>query len=211
MNNRTTIFLLIGAFLLLLGIGIIQTMRDMPQAATAPTLTGTEDPLKALRENPNRVFTDFESDAIQAFSILDPYTGATFSLVKTSNNQWESPEFGTGIVSSVAEQLVFAAAVLPYLQIVEAAPPENYADFGLTQADAYVLISIVLKNGIQHGVVVGDVTSDKLGHYGLIDDRTALYVLDARPIAFMVQYLREVYGDTGEATPEAEITETPTG
>lgn len=205
MNNRTTIYLLIGAFLLLLGIGIFQTMRDMPQAAAASTVISTDDPLRELRENPNRIFMDFESEAIQAFSILDPYTGATFTLVNTSNNQWESPEFGAGISPDVAQQLAFAIAVMPYLQKLDAVAPENYADFGLTQADAYLLISIVLKSGAQHGIVIGDVTSDNMGHYGLVDDRDSLYVLDARPIAFIVRYFQILYGETDEA----EETETP--
>ncbi len=203
-NNRTTVYLLVGAFLLLLGISLVQTMRDMPQATVPPT-SSTTDPLQSLRDNPSRIFTDFEQEDIQALSILDPYTGATFSLVHTSNNQWESPEFGQVVTPEIAQQLTFSVAVLPYIQTLEQITSDNYPDFGLTQTDAYLLISIILKNGEQHGIVIGDVTTDSLGHYGLVDDRETLYVLDARPIAFIVQILRTVYGEADEP----EITETP--
>jgi hypothetical protein len=206
-NNRTTIYLLIGAFLLLIGVGILQTMRDMPQAIVPPADSATVDPLQALRANPKRIFTDFEHSDIQALSILDPYTGATFSVVSTSNNQWESPEFGQIVTPEIAEQLTFSVAVLPALQTLEQITPAYYPDFGLTEADAYLVISLVLKNGTQHGMVIGDVTTDSLGHYTLVDDRETLYVLDARPIAFIVQILRTVYGDTDNP----ETTETPTG
>lgn len=205
-NNRTTIYLLIGAFLLLVGIGILQTIRDMPQASVPPANGATVDPLQALRTNPNRIFTDFESNAIQALSILDPYTGATFSVVHTSDEQWESPEFGQVVTSEIIQQLTFSVAVLPFLQTLEQIPSENYPEFGLTQADAYLVISIILRNGVQHGIVIGDVTADGLGHYALVDERDTLYVLDARPIAFIVQILRTVYGDTDN--PPA--TDTPT-
>lgn len=202
MKNRT-LLVLAGIFIVLLIISVIQSNRVI-----APTLNGTpgssNSPADAALNNPNRLFQDFGPTEVVGFSMLDPDTGATFSLLR-EGNAWNSLEFGSGLDSSVAGSLVLTAAVLPYLEKVSDIQPENYGDFGLTQERAFLVLGIVLRNGGQHGVIIGDVAPGNTGHYALVDDRPEVYLLDARPIAYMVSYLRQIYLPA-TATPVATAT-----
>jgi hypothetical protein len=87
--------------------------------------------------------------------------------------------------------------------------PENYAEFGLTEEAAFMLVTVLRKDQTQNGIIIGNVLPDNSGHYALIDDRPEVYALDARAIAFLVSYLRQIYlppTETPVATAEAAAT-----
>lgn len=203
MNNRSTFFILGGLFIVLLIISVVQSNRVVAPPLDATT-GSTLAPAEAALNQPNRIFTDFRPEDIQAFSILDPDTGATLTFIR-DEDRWTSMEFGDVVAGATAETLALTVTILPYLEMLPDVKPEDYEEFGLTDEKAYLLLSVLLKDKTEHAVVIGDVLPDNNGHYALADDRTEVYALDARPIAYLVSYLRQIYLPPTE-TPAATAT-----
>jgi hypothetical protein len=196
--KRNSVFVLLGIFIALLALVALQSLR--------PNTTDTKE-----QGIPNRLFA-WNADQLQAFSIRDPYTNATLSFQRDDKDHWEFVELPEAIPDQEGvERIAITVSVLPYLEVLTEVTPEDYPDFGLTQTDAFLIIVALLKNGEEHTVIVGDVASGNVSHYALVDDRPEVYVLDARPIAFLVSIMKQVYEPTPVPTAEAtaEITTTP--
>ncbi|MCU0511758.1 MAG: hypothetical protein MUE40_04215 [Anaerolineae bacterium] len=204
MKGRSTLLFLTGVFLALLVLTLLQGAPAAPRPAlpdSPPVATAGAAQSQSLLDSPARIFTGFAPAQMQAFSILDPDTGATLSLLR-DGDLWTALEFDRPADPAAAEALAFTMAVLPALETLAEVPPADYAGYGLTEADAFLLLSVLLRDNTRHVALIGDVTPDGLGHYALVDDRPQVVVVDARPIAFIVSYLRQVYlPPTATATP----------
>lgn len=200
MKQNRSLLLLLLAFIILAGIALVQNQSlSTPRPVATAVPSATSEPSINLDQ---RIFADLDASAIVAWQVMDPLTQATMTFTRLDENLWESLEVGIEVDQQVANQLTFTAAVLPYLRILPDVGSERYAEYGLTVEDAYLLLSILLEDNSQHAVLIGDVTPERNGHYALVDDRTEVYVLDARPVAFLTIYLRQFY-DAQHMTPSA--------
>jgi hypothetical protein len=198
MTQRNSLFVLLGMFLALIVLVILQSNRPAEPIPTPES--------QALQ---NRIFEWSEAD-IQAFSIRDPYTGATVTFQRNDANAWEFVEIPDAVPDQQGiNAMAITLSVLPALEVLDQVKKEDYPEFGLTQTDAFLILIALLKNGEQHTVIVGDVASGNISHYAVVDDRPSVYVVDARPIAFLVNVLKQVYEPTPVPTQEAIIEPTP--
>jgi len=194
--KRNSLFILLGVFIALLALVALQSLRK-------------ETPPQESQGIPNRVFA-WDVTQIQAFSIRDPYTNATRSFQRDAKDHWAFVEIPEAIPDQEGvERIAITISVLPYLEVLDQIPSETYPDYGLSQTDAFLIVVALLKNGEQHTVIIGDVASGNISHYALVDDRPEVYVLDARPIAFLVSIMKQVYEPTPTPAATAEITTTP--
>lgn len=201
MTQRNSLFILLGVFIALLALVALRSRPATPSDPNTPqgvpTLGGT-------------LFTWRATD-IQAFSIRDPYTGVTLSFQRDDNNQWQFLEMPQAAPDQQGvEQVALTISILPALEALDQVKPEDYPEFGLTQSDAFLILIALLKNGEQHTVIIGDVAAGNISHYALVDDRPEVYVVDARPIAYLVSLVRQVYEPTPASTAEATAEIVPT-
>ena len=201
MTQRNSLFVLLGVFLALFVLVFLRTRPSAPPESSTPqgvpTLAGMLFPWRA--------------NDVQAFSIRDPYTGVTVSFQRDNDNQWQFLEMPEAVPDqSGVDQVALTIAVMPALEALNQVKPEDYPEFGLTQSDAFLILIALLKNGEQHTVIVGAVATGNVSHYALVDERPEVYLLDARPIAYLVSLVRQVYEPTpvptAEATTEGPVT-----
>lgn len=197
MTQRNTLFILMGVFIGLVILAAIQSAR--PPATPTPSAQGMV----------NRLFSWGVQD-IQAFSIRDPYTGASLGFQRDNNDTWTSIEVPDASADQDAvNQMGLTLAVMPVLEKLDQVTAADYPEFGLTQTDAFLILIAFLKNGEQHTIIIGDVASGNVSHYALVDDHPEVYLLDARPIAYLVAMLKQVYEPTPEGTAQATAEATP--
>jgi hypothetical protein len=195
MTQRNSLFVLLGVFLALFVLVFLRTRPSTPIESSTPqgvpTLAG--------------MLFNWRANDVQAFSIRDPYTGVTVSFQRDNSNQWQFLEMPEAVPDQAGvDQVALTIAVMPALEALNQVKPEDYPAYGLTQSDAFLILIALLKNGEQHTVIVGDVAAGNVSHYALVDDRPEVYVLDARPIAYLVSLVRQVYEPT--PVPTAEVT-----
>jgi hypothetical protein len=199
MTQRNSLFILLGVFVALLVLVFFRARPSTPTESSAPQSTATIT---------GSLFTWRTTD-IQAFSIRDPYSGVTLSFQRNNSGQWESVEVPEAIPDQTGvDQVALTISLLPALEALNQVKVEDYPEFGLTQTDAFLILIALLKNGEQHTVIIGDVAPGNVSHYALVDDRPEVYVIDARPVAYLVSLVRQVYQP--ELVPTAETaTEVP--
>ena len=105
--------------------------------------------------------------------------------------------------------MALTVSILPYRELLDKVKAADYPTFGLTQTNAFLIVIALLKNGEQHTIIIGDVAPGGAAHYALVDDRAGVYTIDARPVAFLVSMLKQVYEPTPVPTQEATAAATP--
>jgi hypothetical protein len=184
-KNQNTLLVFAGLFGILL---LMVTLQGTRPASEAPA---TQDARQAALNDPNRAFPGLNADDIKAFSLLDPDAGVSLTFAR-EDMLWRLAEFDELVDAQAVEPLALTVAIMPYLQTVPDIPPENYAEYGLNE-ETGLLLSIVMMNEEEHALIIGNSTSDGKGHYALVDDRSEVYILDARPVAFLISNLGRVY------------------
>jgi len=194
MTQRNSLFILLGVVIALL---VLVAMRTRPSAL--PEASATQN----VPRFSDSLFT-WRADDVQAFSIRDPYTGATLSFQRDNSGQWQFVEVpDASLEQASVNQVALTISLLPALEVLDQVKAEDYPNYGLTQTDAFLILIALLKNGEQHTVIIGDVATGIMSHYALVDDRHEVYLVDARPIAYLVSLVRQVYEPTPVPTAEA--------
>lgn len=188
MKNRGGLILLAVIFFSLMVFTAIQLNR--PRAINAPDAAPQLPRLDDLASNVNQIYSTWGVEDIQAVQLYSPLNQTTLTFNRTENG-WELPDINLAPDQDVIESLAQTVAMLPYSYQIQGVEPEQYPEFGLTQAGAVLFIRIIRKDDTLHMLAVGGLTPTQDGHYALVDDRQDVYVVDRNAVAFLLYYLRD--------------------
>lgn len=188
------LIVLVVAFVGLLGAVFLQgRLQDGPVATpntpvVVPTPAATLSSLDGLPP----VFEDFRVGEIREIQLAEPNGNAVLRLERSvTGDEWTAPELEGDIDAEAAQLIAGTVVILPYLKIVPTSPQTDLSAFGFVNTNTEALsVEVRLLDGTRHIVFLGGQTPDSNGFYAIVDEREGFYVLDARPIAFLRQQLR---------------------
>lgn len=155
----------------------------------------SEAPVNQDEATINRVFDGWGANNVFAIQIYDPVAQVGLTITRNNEDLWQLVEFSGLLTQEEGDLAAASMAYFPQVRTLEEIEPDNYADFGLTQDDLTMLVSVILKDGSEHSVAVGDLTAAGDSFYALVDERPNLYIIEAGPVAFYTQLLRRAYAD----------------
>lgn len=199
MSQKRTLFLLILILAIVISIGLIQGIQPADQKPT-PTFD-TDEMAQAQLRQINQIFPDVQLEDVFAINILDPVADLALTLTRTEDDLWTVIEVPNLLAQNDADAVAWTMANLPYINRLAAIEQNQVVELGLTEDDATLLLSVILKDNTQHVIAVGDLDPTASGFYALVDDRPELYLLDGEAIAYLVYWLRQAYEPV---SPEAE-------
>jgi len=191
MSQRRSLFFLILILAIVIGIGLFQGI-ELPDQMPTPTFDTGEMAQAQLRQI-NQIFSDVQVEDVFAVNILDPVADLALTITRTEDNLWEVIEVPDLLAQNDADAIAWTMANLPYTNRLDAIAQDEVAQLGLTQEDATLLLSVILRDNTQHVIAVGDLDPTASGFYALVDDRPELYLLDGQAIAYLVYWLRQAY------------------
>lgn len=183
MKQQRTLIILGAVLALVLIIGIAQTaLQNQPELEPTPT--------------PNEMVTLFSGwgpKNVFAVNIYEPVAQVGLTVTRNNSGLWELVEF-SGMLSQEEGDLVASTmAVFPVLRSLGTIEANRFDEYGLVQTDLTMILSVILKDGTEHSIAVGDLNATSDGFYALVDEDPTLYVVDARPIAYFTTLLRRAY------------------
>ncbi|MCA9882093.1 MAG: hypothetical protein H6670_18195 [Anaerolineaceae bacterium] len=183
MKQQRTLVILVAVLAIVLIAGALQTTLQN-RVEVAPTATPIEATYLFNGWGPNSVF---------AVNIYEPVAQVGLTITKNNDNLWELVEFSGMLTQEEGDVVAGSMAYFPVLRSLGALEMNRYNEFGLGQNDLTMIVSVILIDGTEHSIAVGDITATTDGFYALVDEDPTLYVVDARPIAYFTSLLRRAY------------------
>lgn len=195
MRKHRGLILGLIAFVVLLALAFLQSQQG-PLLRPAP-VQPTPRPTSAAPEDSGRLFTGWTAADVFALRLQDPHTGATRTIQRNEAGNWfitERPQ--AQLDQQIADTIINTIAIMPVLLTLADIDPTTYDQYGLTDDNVFILAQVILPDR-EHVVAIGDVTPDARGHYALADDREAVYIVDARAVAYLsIQWRDVLLGET---------------
>jgi hypothetical protein len=189
---------LLVAFVGLVAIALLQSeqgrllRQDIPTAPTAiAAITATAQSANGLNAPENQLFTGWSWQDVLAVRIEDTVADITRTLRQNDDASWTLLDDGSQFEQQTARLIAQTVAIMPYTATLPDVAPEQFSEYGLTSETLYMLVTVLLENGDEHALAIGDLTRDRAGHYTLIDDDETIYITDARPVAYLAQQWRD--------------------
>jgi len=179
MKRSRTLLLLSGLFIALAAALAAQDQLLKP----APSAEATFAPRLV------RVFPDLSVLEIISIRLLDPVTGADFTIVRDEVGSWVSAD-GGALEENAGTNIARTIALLPSTRTVRPPDDGDLTSFGFTP-NGLLFVQVLLINGEGHTVAIGGVTPNMEGHYALVDDRAELHVLLTEAVAYLISVLRD--------------------
>ena len=196
MRNRRTLVVLAALFVVLLAAVILQEQVHAPAHVDDETAVATVVLTPAatpgdLTDLPV-VFENFSVADIQTLRLAEPNGETSFTLERSADgSRWTAPDLDGELDVDTAQVIASTVTLLPYLEIVPTSEETNLTDYGfVTSNTTAIAVEITLLDGEQHVIFLGGLNPDGNGFYAIVDQREGFYVLDARPIEFLRQQLR---------------------
>lgn len=202
MQNRNIIILGV-LFVGLLVVAGLQTLPSRNSSPSAPTpIPPTIDPVRNQLRSIQRLFPNLTLADIQSIRLEEPATGSVLTLTRAEDDPsaWFALEYPQAVNAEAAELMAQTVAIMPYLHAFDNIQPAQYPEFGLSTSDVALFIFFIEQDETQHAIAIGDATPDLEGHYALVDDRRELYVVDAAPVAYLVQQFATAYNQARQAS-----------
>ncbi|QPC80701.1 hypothetical protein G4Y79_13365 [Phototrophicus methaneseepsis] len=184
MKQQRMLIILVVVFGMILLVGALQNT-----ILSQPIATPTAD--ASVQITP--VFEGWGVDNVYAIQIYDPVAQLGLTITRTNDDLWQLVEFGGLLTQEEGNLAAASVALFPVVRILEEIGTDRYDEFGLTQDDLTMLVSVILKDGNEHSVAVGDLTANGDSFYALVDDRPNLYIVNEGPVSFFTVLLRRAY------------------
>jgi cytoskeletal protein RodZ len=168
-SGRQTLLLLALVFVVLLTITIIQVVQ---------TNTPQEIPFE-------RVFNDLAESDIQAVRLRDPNSDNTFTISRSADDTWSSPDHEGELDQEVATLIARTISTLPYDRALPLTQDTDLSEYGFSDVGVFA-IDVVLVDGETHGLLVGSLAPSSTTYYVLADSREEIYPVYRGAIDFLV-------------------------
>lgn len=177
MKNRRGLAILLAIFA---ALALLVTLRrdDTSGLPATPPATGFF----------LRVFPDMGVLAIQSIRIEDPIRGDALTLTREPDGSWTALEVEWPFDQATATNIARTIVLLPYSRTIAPPADGNLAQYGF-RPGAQLSILIVLINGDEHFVAIGDPVQSGPDFYAVVDDRAEIYLIQRSPIDYLAEFL----------------------
>lgn len=183
MKQQRTLIILGAILAIVLIIGIAQTTLQ-----NQPKLEATATPNEAVT-----LFSGWGPNNVFAVNIYEPVAQVGLTVTRNNSDLWELVEFSGLLTQEEGDLIASTMAVFPVLRSLDTIEADRLDEYGLAQSDLTMILSVILKDGTEHSIAIGDLNATTDGFYALVDDDPTLYVVDARPVAYFTTLLRRAY------------------
>ena len=135
------------------------------------------------------VFPSLTATDIQAIRLRSPETGDSFTIARTTDGSWATPNGSTTVDATVADNIAKTLEQLPYSRTLPLNDGDSLQIYGFAP-EGVLSIEFVLSDDTSHAIAVGYRTPMDDGYYALIDDRTDLYLLSRPAIDYLISRLK---------------------
>lgn len=187
--NRTTIIILLLVFFGLIALIIMQGAQRNQQETSS-----TNAPLRnnEIELSQGLLFPDLDVDAIVLINIQDPVLKSQVTIEQSTNGVWRVLNGEGQANQEYARSIADTLRQLPYVMRIGGIEPAKYAEYGISQSDALLVVSVIFKDESMHVFVVGNpvsTDSETEGFYAVADEEKDVFILPPQPVLFLVQYL----------------------
>jgi hypothetical protein len=180
MKRNTRTLLLLGVVFAVL-IGLVLWQR----------LSQTQELERQLADLPgDPLIPGLALQDIQAIRIQIPATEASFTIARDDDGSWVTPGYEGEYTQEQAESLAATIPLIPYYNRLENAAQNDISAYGFRPLGS-LLIQVVLSDGRQHAIGVGDISPNRDTYYVILDEQPDIYVVEARAIAFLFMQVRD--------------------
>lgn len=167
MKNRGLLLLIV----IFIGLAVALFVQNQSiKQATLPTATPQF----------TRVFPDLAVLDIQAIQVRDLRTDETFTIARTSDGTWTVPAINETLIQGAGTSIAQTIAFLPFTQEIPISDQLDPASYGFDPF-GYVFIEILLLNGEEHVVAIGNPLQTAPEFYIRVDDRQIIYTAFRQP------------------------------
>lgn len=176
--NRT-VLILSGIFIVLASLVLLQRLAE------------SQSGQRLLAEVPgDPLLPGITRDDIQAVRIQVPGSEQSFTVARDDQGAWTAPGFQGAFDPAQAESIAVTVSLIPYYRRLEDAAQGDRITYGFTPLGS-LLIQVVLRDGRQHAIAVGDLTPSGDTYYVVLDDQPDVYVVERRAIDFLFVQMRD--------------------
>lgn len=182
-----TLLVLIG--LLLVALIALALQRHQP-APNLPEPTAIALPSAGAGTTP--LFEDVSREDVVLLALEEPASGAQLALEYSPDADIWVQDTGLILAPTLGDALAETVAILPYQDRIPVASPADYAQYGITQSEVSLIITLILRDESLHRVAVGRLTPDGTYYYAAVDNQQPVYRIPRQPIAFLLSNLRRL-------------------
>ncbi len=189
-NKRITFIGLLGFFIILIGLIIVQNAQVSNENNQRINVNLRENEVEFKN---GLVYPDLNIDEIVLINIQDPVLESQVTLERSTNGIWRIWNDERSANQEYAESIGKTLGALPFSSRIGGVLPAEYGKFGLSPNDALLVVTAVMADESYHTFIVGNpVSTDENveGFYAVVDDHTEVYILPKQPILYLVQYLQ---------------------
>jgi hypothetical protein len=176
--NRT-VLILGGIFIIFANLILLQRLAE----------SQTEQRL--LAEVPgDPLIPGITRDDIQAVRIQVPGSEQSFTVARDGAGTWTAPGYTSAFEPAQGESIAVTVSLIPYYRRLENAVQGDRGTYGFTPLGS-LLIQVVLRDGRQYAVAVGDLTPSGDTYYVILDRQPDVYIVERRAIDFLFVQMRD--------------------
>lgn len=135
-----------------------------------------------------RIFPELTVLDLAAIRVEDPINGDVFTIARDAGGTWIVPGSAAPLYPDAGTGIARITALLPYQRTLPIPEDGNLRQFGF-RSQGNFSIQIILANGIQHFVLIGDALQTGPYFYALVDERSEIYIVQRAPIDFLASLL----------------------
>ena len=175
MRGRGSLVVLAAVFV---GMVILLLAQNSQPAPSATTNVGESDATETVSSDPTRLFPGLTTRDVQSLIVTEPNTEAPLRFERMDDDRWlvTLPDGRTDTVQANAENYVNNIIARNFTGTVPGVEGDEFANFGLTEADASIIFDITLRDSTTQRLIVGRRTSDDQ-LYARVMGRDTVYII----------------------------------
>ncbi len=179
MKHNSTVIALGMIFFILLGVFFLQE-RALQEDMRRPTI----EPTAIL----TRIFPEMAVIDIDAIRLQDPINDAYLTIARDANDAWVFADGREGQLDQQTATLIARTMVLlPYRESFTIDNNTDLEQYGFRPTGDFIIL-ILMNDGTEHSVAIGDPTLSSPTFYGVVDDRDEVYLIERPAIDFLVNH-----------------------
>lgn len=189
MMSRRSIMVLLVIFILMAIAVLIQNSQTTETVPQVIAVTSTPEITAIPTGMLLRVFPELAVLDIQAIRLEAPASGHTFTISRSVDGAWTTPDERTSLQDGDASAIARTLVLLPYARSINITLDTDFAAYGFEDGPR-LLFQIIMRDGSGHAVAVGALAPDNATYFALVDERDELYLIERGPVDYLNGYVQ---------------------
>ncbi len=178
--KRRGLFLLLGVFILLAIVALLQSRPSTPSAVDMSNQTGG-------------VFEGYELmgqtlgmpvEEIAAIRLSSAQEGEQFIMSRDGTGNWIAPNETGTLDGETAANIAKTVVLLPYQTTLDITETTTFETYGFTP-NGTLSIEILMRDGGTHAIAIGGLVPTTDAYYALVDELPQIFLLERAPVDYL--------------------------